>query len=147
MTQSVPGVPSRWSLARVLTLILAGSFLGLLGDIRVEHVDVVRETRLAWIPLIYSAAMAVACLLAVTFWNKTSRVLIRILFFLAFIVGGLGVYLHNHGNFAKVLSSSVNAWTDPKMKHPHGPPQTAPLAFAGLGLLGVVATLKRFNRE
>jgi hypothetical protein len=110
---------SRWTLARVLILILAGSFLGLMADIRVEHVDVVHKTGLAWIPIIYSAVMVVACV--------------------------LGFYLHNPGKMANVLTSSANAWIDPQMKHLHGPPQTAPLAFVGLSLLGVVATLKCFN--
>jgi hypothetical protein len=145
MTPSDPAMPSRWSLARVLILILAGSFLGLMADIRVEHVEVVHKTRLAWVPIIYSAAMAVACVLAATFWNDTARLLIQIVCLVGLIIGGLGFYLHNHGKIANAITSSADAWIDPKMKHPHGPPQSAPLAFAGLGLLGVVATLKRFN--
>lgn len=144
MTITAAG-PSRWSLARVLMLLLAGAFVGLLSDIRVEHVDVVRETVLAWTPIVYSAVMALACLAAVIFWSKTSRLVMRVLFLLAFIVGGLGFYLHNRGHLVNVMTSAANAWFDPKMKHSRGPPQTAPLAFAGLGLLGVSATLRRFQ--
>ena len=147
MTTAAPVLvlPARWPLTRVLTLILAAAFLGLTTDIRVEHVEVVRETFLAWTPIVYSAFMALACLVAILFWNPTSRRILQILFLLAFLVGGLGFYLHNKGHLTTVLTASANAWIDPKMKHSRGPPQAAPMAFAGLGLLGLLATLKRFN--
>lgn len=136
---------ARWPLARILILLLAAGFFGLIVDLRVEHVQVVHENYLAWTPILYSAVMALACLVAAFLWTPASRLVLRILFLLAFLVGGLGFYLHNRGNFANVLSSSLHAWTDPQMKHPRGPPENAPMAFAGLGLLGALATLKRFQ--
>ena len=145
MTDPIPAAPRPWRLARVLMPILAAAFAGLMLDLRVEHADVVRHTRLAWLPIGYCAVMAVACALAAASWNPTARLLVRILFLAGFIVSGLGFYLHNHGKLVLVLTSSLHAWTDATMPHPHGPPQTAPLAIAGLGLLGAVATLKRFN--
>ena len=92
MTLATPAVPSGWPLARVLILVLGGSFLGLMIDIRVEHVEVVRKTRLGWIPIIYSAAMAIACFSAAAFWNDTARILLRVVFVAGFVVGGLGFY-------------------------------------------------------
>ena len=136
----------RWPLARVLIFILAGAFAGLMVDIRVEHVDVVRERSVAWLPIIYSGFMAIACQVAFVFWNKTTRFIMILCFLLAFVIGGMGFYFHNDGNFKEVIKTSVNAWTDPNMNHSEGPPQVAPLAFAGLGLIGILASLKRFNR-
>ena len=141
----ISGLLARWPLARVLMLILAGAFLGLMTDIRVEHVDIVRETPVAWTPIVYSAAMAVACIVAAFLWNSAARLVMRIGFLVAFVVGGLGFYFHNRGHFGDVITGSVSAWFDSQMEHPGGPPHTAPLAFAGLGLLGGVATLRRFN--
>jgi len=135
----------RWPLARTLILILAGAFLGLMADIRVEHVEAVRENSIAWIPIIYCACMTVACLAAFMFWNKAARLIMLLLFLMAFVIGGIGFYFHNHGHFTKVIKTSINAWLDPKMNHSEGPPQVAPLAFAGLGVLGILATLKRFD--
>jgi hypothetical protein len=132
-------------LARVLILLLAGAFIGLMVDIRVEHVEVVRARTIAWLPIIYSAFMTLACLVAFIFWNKTTRRIMIALFFLAFIIGNMGFYFHNHGNIKKVMKTSINAWTDPEMTHSEGPPQTAPLAFAGLGVIGILASLKRFS--
>ena len=142
-----PSSRDRWPLARVLILILAGAFVGLMADIRVEHVDVVRDHAIAWLPIFYSGFMMIACLIAFLFWNKTARLIMIPLFLAAFIIGGLGFYFHNDGNFKQVLKTSINAWTDPTMNHPDAPPQDAPLAFAGLGVLGVLASLKRFNPE
>jgi len=135
----------RLSLARVLILILAGAFAGLMIDIRVEHVDVVHERPVAWVPIIYCGVMTIACLVAFGFWNKVARRIMLPLFLAAFVVGGMGFYFHSHGDFEKVIKTSVSAWTDPNMNHSDAPPQVAPLAFAGLGVIGVLASLERFN--
>lgn len=135
----------RYPLARVLILLLGGAFAGLMVDIRVEHVDIVREQSVAWLPIIYSGFMTIACLIAFGFWNKNGRRIMLPLFLLAFVVGGMGFYFHNHGDFKAVIKTSVGAWTDPAMNHSDAPPQVAPLAFAGLGAIGVLTSLKRFN--
>jgi hypothetical protein len=135
----------RWPLTRVLVFLLANGFLGLAIDIRVEHVDVVHEHAIAWLPIIYSCVMSVACLIAFVFWNKRSRLVMLPLFLAAFLVGGMGFYLHNHGNLRKVVTSSVGAWTNANMDRSDGPPQTAPLAFVGLGMIGILTSLRRFN--
>jgi hypothetical protein len=135
----------RWPLARVFILILAGAFAGLKVDIRVEHVDVARERSVAWLPIIYSGFMTIACSAAFVFWNKTARLIMILLFLVALVIGGLGFYLHNHGDLKQVIRTSVSAWTDPKMNHSDAPPQVAPLAFSGLRVIGILASLKRFN--
>jgi hypothetical protein len=136
---------SRISLPQLLILLLAGAFPGLMVDIRVEHVDVVREHSIAWLPIIYSGFMTIACCFAFVWWNHTTRQIMRPLFLLAFVIGGMGFYLHNHGDLKEVIKTSVSAWTDSNMNHPDGPPQSAPLAFAGLGLIGLLASLRQFN--
>jgi hypothetical protein len=146
-TAGVSAYINRLPLSRVLILLLAGGFAGLMMDIRVEHVDAVRERSIAWLPIIYSGVMAIACGAGFVFWSKTARLILMPLFLLAFIIGGMGFYFHNEGNLKEVLKNSVNAWTDPTMDHPDGPPQVAPLSFAGLGMIGILASLKRFNSE
>src|SRR5579862_4814816 len=135
----------RWPLARVMILILANAFVGLMVDIRVEHVDVVRERSVGWLPIVYSGFMTISCLTAFIFWNKTARRIMLALFLLAFVIGGMGFYFHNHGNLKAVMKTSVDAWMDPTMNHSDAPPQFAPLAFAGIGVIGLLASLNRFN--
>jgi hypothetical protein len=126
-------------------LILASAFVGLMIDIRVEHVDVVRERSVAWLPIIYAAFMTFACLAACVFWKRRTRILMFPLFSAALVIGGLGFYFHNDGNVKRVLTTSAAAWTDPHLNHSDAPPQLAPLAFAGLGAVGVLVLLERFN--
>ena len=135
----------RLPLSRVLILVLAGGFVGLMVDIRVEHVDVVRERSIAWLPIIYAGFMTLACLVAFVLWNRTARLIMPVFFALAMVIGGMGFYLHNHGHLEKVIKTSINAWIDPDASHSDAPPQFAPLAFAGLGGIGLLASLRRFN--
>ena len=135
----------RFPLARLLILILAGGFVGLMLDIRVEHVEVVRERSVAWLPIIFSGIMSVACVLAFVLWRKSVSMVMIPLFLLAMLVGALGFYFHNHGRVMQVARTSLAAWTDPNMNHSDSPPQFAPLAFAGLGVVGVLASLKRIG--
>lgn len=127
--------------------ILAGGFAGLMVDIRLEHVEVVREHAIAWLPIIYAGFMAVAGNVAAFVWNKAARRVMLLFFLISFVIGGMGFYFHNHGNIKRVVKASVNAWIDPTMDHSDEPPQVAPLAFAGLAMLGILASLERFNTE
>jgi hypothetical protein len=136
---------TRWPVTRVLIFLLANGFVGLAMDIRVEHVDVVHDHAIAWLPIIYSCAMALVCLTAVAVWNGIMRRLMLPLFLLSFVIGGIGFYFHNHGHLQRVIRNSVRAWTDPYMSHSDAPPQMAPLAFGGLGMIGILASLRRFN--
>jgi len=80
----------RFPLARVLILVLAGAFVGLMVDIRVEHVDAVREHKIAWLPIVYSGFMTLACVVAFISWNRFTRLIMLPLFLAAFVVGGMG---------------------------------------------------------
>ncbi|HEX4797408.1 MAG TPA: hypothetical protein VH370_26675 [Humisphaera sp.] len=136
---------ARWSLPRVLMLLLGGAFVGLMMDIRVEHVDVVHRRSVAWLPILYCGLMAVASVGATFVWNSRARRLMIVLFLLAFLVGGTGFFLHNQGHIGEAITGPVHAWIDPKMSHSDSPPQLAPLSFAGLGMIGILASLRRFN--
>jgi hypothetical protein len=135
----------RFPLARILIFILANGFMGLMMDIRVEHVDVVRERAVAWLPILFSGFMALSCVLSFIFWGKLTRRIMIPLFLASLVVGAMGFYFHNHGNIKKVIASLLNAWTDPNMEHSDAPPQLAPLAFAGLGVIGLLTLPERFS--
>lgn len=55
-------LPSPWPLNRILLLVLLAGFLTLLLDIHIEHANRFRKFWQAWIPIYYSAAMALTCL-------------------------------------------------------------------------------------
>jgi hypothetical protein len=66
------------------------------------------------------------------------------LFVLAIVIGVVGFYLHNDGHLLGVVKTVIAAWTDPRMRHEDAPPHLAPMAFAGLGALGLLTCIRRF---
>lgn len=127
-----------WTLNKVLVLLLAGAFLGLTGDLRYEHVDKVRHYWTAWIPIAYSGAMVIVCLVCLFLWERSGRVALCYAFALSIVVGLLGFWLHNQGHLFRDLVDVLGAWIRPE-HHANTPPTLAPLSFCGLGVLGVLA--------
>lgn len=124
------------------TLVLGAAFL--LGEIRFEHREVLGETWHGWIPLSYAALLLAAGIPAWFAWNKGGRKVLAALFAVAIAVGLLGAWFHSDGRPDKSLARVARAWTlapgkDGGMKPQSGPPALAPLAFCGLGLLGLLS--------
>ena len=133
-----------WPLARLLMFGLSGAFFGLMCDVRVEHVEVVHHRSITWAPILFAAVMTVACFVATVWWNRPTRRVMVPLFVLTMLIGIVGFYLHNDGHLLGVVKTVIMAWTDPHMQHEDAPPHLAPMAFAGLGALGLLTCLKRF---
>ena len=105
---------------QVIAALLAGAAL-LLAEVRFEHREVLGETWHAWLPLGFGLALA---------------------------LGAVGVWFHAGGHPVRALGQVAGAWLLPP-GHDGGvevgsaPPVLAPGAFAGIGLLGLLACLRR----
>ncbi|MGZ6125418.1 MAG: hypothetical protein ACXWLR_10695 [Myxococcales bacterium] len=124
------------------TLVLGAGFL--LCEIRFEHREVLGETWRGWIPLSYAAILLAAGVPAWLSWHKGGRKVLAALFALAIAVGLLGAWFHSDGRPDKSLLRVARAWALPPgkdggVKPGAAPPLLAPLAFSGLGLLGLLA--------
>jgi hypothetical protein len=138
-------VPTRtWTLNKVLVLVLSAGFALLVVDLRYEHVGAVRHYWQAWIPIVYSGVMVVLGAAGLAGWERGGRQALLIAFANAFLVGGLGFWLHNNGDVVSGVLTVLSAWTAP-LHHEDVPPPLAPLSFAGLGLLGTLACGRRFS--
>jgi hypothetical protein len=139
-----------WSLNRILVLLLLGGLASLMIDIRWEHrVELGRQWE-TWIPLVYIGMMLIAGLLGLYQWNSWGRRLLQVGFSLCLIVGALGVWFHSQGDpvgsFRRVLTAwAVPLGSDGGIKTGSTPPEMAPLAFVGLGLIGLLCCSKRFQ--
>ena len=116
----------------------------LLLDIRSEHVDVVRESWKPWIPIYYSGAMLLVGAVALARWDRGGRQVLLVAFRASVIVGALGFWFHNRGHLVTGVTTVLEAWTLP-LHRKDAPPALAPLSFAGLGMLGVMACARRFQ--
>ncbi len=166
---------SRWTLNKLIVLLVLGGFAMLLMEIRYTHRDVLGEQWLSWTPLVYSALMLLAGIAALCLWERGGRKVLFWCFAVGLIVGPLGLWLHTGKHPARGLKRVISAWTLP-IKHgdekqgaandaavkkggdasggkpdnkkgdsQDKPPVLAPLAFCGLGLLGMLACAARFQ--
>ena len=131
-----------WTLSKSIALVLVGGYAMMLFDIRSEHVDVVLHNWKAWIPIYYSITMLLVGSAAVARWERGGRQVLLVAFCTSLIVGALGFWFHSHGQPISAITTVLGAWTEP-LHHKDAPPALAPLSFAGLGLLGVLACARR----
>jgi len=134
-----------WPLARLLMLCLSGAFFGLMCDVRIEHVEVVHHRSITWTPILFAGVMTVACFVSTVWWNRATKRVMVPLFALAILIGAVGFYLHNDGQVLGVVKTVIAAWTNSHMQHEDAPPHLAPMAFSGLGALGLLTCFKRFG--
>jgi hypothetical protein len=141
-----------WSLNRIIVLALLGGLASLMIDIRWEHrVELGRQWE-TWIPLVYIGLMLIIGVVGLYRWNSWGRRVLQVGFSLCLIVGVLGVWFHSKGdpvgNFRRVLTAwTVPLGTNGGVKTGSAPPEMAPMAFVGLGLIGLLACSRRFECE
>jgi hypothetical protein len=122
-------------------LISAAAFL--LVEVRFEHREVLGETWRGWIPLAWAALVIAAGIPAWLAWAKGGRRFLTLLFGITATVGLLGAWFHSDGRPDRAVARVVSAWFLPPgqnggEKPGSAPPVLAPLAFTGLGLLGLL---------
>ncbi|MBV8588023.1 MAG: hypothetical protein JO308_17175 [Verrucomicrobia bacterium] len=135
-----------WPLKRWLVVFLTIVFLGLVIDLRSEHVDVVQDTWEAWIPIVFSGIAFFVGLLTLIWWRRAMRGLFFFVSLCSVVVGGLGFWFHNGEHLTGNLTKIYQAWYM-EVHHPDAPPYLAPLLFCLLGILGMVAAIGRSRSE
>jgi hypothetical protein len=139
-----------WSLNRIIVLLLLGGLASLMLDIRWEHrVELARQWE-TWIPLIYVGLMLIAGIIGLYKWNSWGRRVLQVGFSLALIVGTLGAWFHGGNDHVGSVVRVLTAWrvplgTNGGVKVGSTPPELAPLAFVGLGLIGLLVCSRRFQ--
>ena len=128
---------------RLLAALAVGGAVTLLLEIRFEHRDAIHEEWAAWIPLAYSALLAVAGAIALVRWRPAGRVALGALFAAGILVGACGIWFHTGGHPVSAVTDLVAAWRGAKISA--RPPPLAPLAFCGLGAIGALACLERLG--
>lgn len=141
-----------WSLNRIIALGLLFGLIGLMSEIRWEHrVELGRQWQ-TWIPLVYIGLMIVIGVIGLIRWESWGRRLLLFGFAFGIIIGALGVYFHGGDNLFGNLSQVLASWgiplgTNGGVKVSSEPPILAPLAFIGVGLLGILVCSRRFRAE
>jgi hypothetical protein len=131
----------------VVAALIAGAAL-LLVEIRFEHREVLGETWHAWLPLGHLALLLVVGPFALARFHRGGRRVLVALFALALALGALGVWFHSDGHPVRALFQVASAWAAPPgsnggVEVGTAPPVLAPGAFIGVGLLGLLSSLRR----
>jgi len=128
---------------RIAGVLVLGAAL-LLCEIRFEHREVLGGTWRGWIPLGYCALLLGAGIPAWLSWNRGGRKVLAAVFAAAMAIGLLGAWFHADGRPFRTLARVARTFIVPPgedggVKTNSGPPPLAPLAFCGLGALGLLA--------
>ena len=129
---------------KLIAATLVGGCALLLCELRFEHREVLGETWRSWIPLIYAGATLLVGALSLLRWNRGGRRALGLLFALGVLVGLAGLWFHTEGHPLREIQAVFGIWRVPigqdgGIKQASRPPALAPLAFCGLGTLGVLA--------
>jgi hypothetical protein len=128
---------------RRIAAFLVGGVAFLLLEVRFEHREVLGETWRSWIPLVYSGLTLAAGAFALLRWHTWGRGALGALFALGVAVGMVGFWFHTDGHLLGGIRDLLGAWRIPLgqdggIKMGARPPALAPLAFSGLGTLGLM---------
>jgi hypothetical protein len=137
--------------SKLMVIGLLGALSLLLMEIRFEHREALGEAWQSWIPLVYCSAMLVLGAVALTRWHRGGRQVLLVGFAAALLIGLLGLWFHSKGHPITGVLQVLAAWAlrpgDIGAIKMGEPPVMAPLAFVGLGSMGVLACSWRFPPE
>lgn len=119
-----------------------GGYALMLVEIRFEHREVILDDWHALVPLVSCAVMLAIIITSAMFWRKFGKILLPIANCFTAAVGLLGIYFHSDGHLLDRLLETLSVWTSSvqagaAIQADH-PPLLAPLAFVGLGFIGLL---------
>src|SRR6266851_518823 len=139
------------TLSKLIVISLLGALSLLLVEIRFEHREALADAWQSWIPLFYCGAMLALGAAALTRWHRGGRQVLMVGFAAAFLIGFLGLWFQSKGNHISEVFRVLATWAlrpgDAGGIKIGTPPVLAPLAFVGLGSMGVLACSWRFPVE
>jgi hypothetical protein len=134
----------KYSINRLLVLLTTIGFAFLLVDTTIEHWSTFEEEIMSFIPLVFSIVGLILGILVVIMWKEKLIRWFQILLFASFIVAGAGLYFHieEEENDINLTSEEREHEENEKDK-----PLLAPLSFAGLAVVGLLGTARKWNAE
>jgi hypothetical protein len=134
----------KYSLNRLLVLLTTIGFAFLLVDTTIEHWSTFEEEIMSFIPLVFTIVGLSLGILVVIMWKEKLIRWFQILLFASFIVAGAGLYFHieEEENDINLTSEEREHEENEKDK-----PLLAPLSFAGLAVVGLLGTARKWEAE
>lgn len=134
----------QYSLNRLLVLLTTIGFAFLLLDTTIEHWSTFEEEIMSFIPLVFSVVGLVFGMLVVIIWKEKLIRWFQILLFASFIVAGGGLYFHIEEEEDNINLAAEEREHEEEEKDK---PLLAPLTFAGLAVVGLLGTARKWEAE
>jgi hypothetical protein len=96
-----PPSAGRWTLNRIVVVVLAAGFLFLLADTRLEHEQLMARKPLVFIPMAFSLIAFLVALAAAIRWRPLLAKILLVVSLLAVPVGLGGFWFHNEDRLAE----------------------------------------------
>ncbi len=114
---------------RVLALFFCLTYIVLFVDVLVEHhIGLAPPTLAKLIPIIFSFLASGISLVAALWPRRDTLILFTVTMGFSVLIGSLGAYFHMAGNLDNITLRTLHIL----------PPKLAPLAFSGIGIIGVL---------
>lgn len=134
----------QYTLNKLLVLVTSFGFAFLLLDTTMEHWETFEQEIMTFIPLLFSLAGLVVGIIAVVTWKEKFIYWFQILLFASFIIAAAGLYFH-----IEEEEDDINL-TEEELEHEENEgekPLLAPLSFAGLAVIGLLGTMRKWEAE
>jgi len=133
-----------YSINKVLVLLTTMGFLFLLIDTTIEHLDVFKDELFAYIPVIFCIFAVILGFVTFFVWKVNIIRIFKYFLFASIVVALLGTYFH------VMEEEDDEDLTSVQREHEEeegDKPLLAPLSFAGLAALGLIATSNNWKEE
>jgi uncharacterized membrane protein YfcA len=134
----------KYSLNKLLVLVTTIGFAFLLADTTIEHWSTFEEEIMVFIPFVFSIIGVVLGIIVVITWKEKLIRWFQILLFASFIVAAAGLYFHIVEEEDEINLTSEEREHEENEKDK---PLLAPLAFAGLAVIGLLGTMRKWEAE
>ena len=135
----------KFSINRLIALFVAAGFLFLAADSILEHWGIFKEEWFAFVPVLYSVLGIGVGVAAVVKWDDPWIRKLHLYLIASFVIGVAGLYFHSESLFEDEDEMSTEERQHEEKENPA--PILAPLAFAGLGAIGMIGTSRKWPAE
>ena len=133
-----------YTLNRLLVLFTTLGFLFLMVDSTLEHWAVLKDEFMSFVPIIFSSLGLVAGIVTVLNWKDKWIRRFHAFLLASIVVAGTGVYFHvGEDEDDKQLTVEQREHE----KKEKDKPLLAPLSFAGLAIVGLLGTSRKWKAE
>lgn len=132
------------SLNRLLVVVSVAGFVFLLADTTIEHWEIFFKEPAVFIPAVFCCIGLVTGVLAFLRWQERLIKIFQIVLIASILIGGVGVYFHI-GEDDEADARPAGAQVGQKKEKDK--PLLAPLSFAGIAVVGLLGTLRKWEAE